>query len=137
MPCCGQHRREPLMDRWSRRQFVQGLGVAGLTLLAGCGRLPGQAQPDPASRAPRLGYLSNPPYARPAETAPSPVDGFRQGLRELGYVEGQNIHVEYRTADGRADRLPGLATELLGLGVDVFVTAGTLATRAARQAADT
>ena len=60
--------------------------------------------------------------------------GFRQGLRDLGYVEGQNIRFEFRSAEGQADRLPELAAELVRLKVDVIVTWFTPPTRAARQA---
>jgi putative ABC transport system substrate-binding protein len=62
---------------------------------------------------------------------------FRQGLSELGYVEGQNVALEYRYADGRAELLPDLAAELLALGVDFVVTYGTPATLAARQVSPT
>jgi putative ABC transport system substrate-binding protein len=62
---------------------------------------------------------------------------FRQGLRELGYVEGQSIRFEARWAQGRPERLPGLAAELVGLRVDVIVTGGGEAARAARQATAT
>jgi putative ABC transport system substrate-binding protein len=65
------------------------------------------------------------------------AEAFRQGLRDLGYVEGQNVAVEYRSAEGRNERLPELLSELLGLSVQVIVTAGEPAIRAARQATDT
>src|SRR3989442_3325341 len=61
-------------------------------------------------------------------------EAFRQGLRELGYVEGQNITMESRYADGKFERLPDLATELVRLNVHVIVAAPTDAIRAARQA---
>src|SRR5215813_11590930 len=59
---------------------------------------------------------------------------FRQGLRELGYREGENLHLEYRLTEGRRERLPALAAELVRLPVDVLVTAGAVATRAAQDA---
>jgi putative ABC transport system substrate-binding protein len=62
------------------------------------------------------------------------LDAFRQGLRELGYVEGQNFVIEYRSADGRPERFPGLATELVRLKVDLIVTRGTPAVLAAKKA---
>ena len=62
------------------------------------------------------------------------LDAFRQGLRELGYVEGQNLVIEYRSADGQPERFPGLATELVGLKVDLIVTRGTPAALAAKKA---
>jgi putative ABC transport system substrate-binding protein len=86
-----------------------------------------------ASKVYRIGYLSYlgcPP--RPEIMGP-----FRQGLRELGYVEGQNIIIECRSALGAADRLPGFAAELVRLKVDVLVAAGTAAALAAKQATKT
>jgi putative ABC transport system substrate-binding protein len=65
------------------------------------------------------------------------LDAFRQGLRELGYVEGRNLIVEYRSADGRAQRFPDLATELVSLKVDLIVTRGTPAAVAAKKATRT
>jgi putative tryptophan/tyrosine transport system substrate-binding protein len=65
------------------------------------------------------------------------LDAFRQGLRELGYVEGRNLLVDYRSADGRAERFPDLAAELVGLKVDLIVTRGTPAALAAKKATRT
>jgi len=65
------------------------------------------------------------------------VEGFKQGMRELGYVEGQNVTIAYRFADGKVERLPDLASELVRLKLDCIVTAGTPATHAARQATST
>src|SRR6266446_707484 len=65
------------------------------------------------------------------------VDAFRQGLRDLGWVEGKTISIEYRDAEGQADRLPALAAELVGLNVDVIVTVDTPPTQAAKQATST
>src|SRR5262249_45065524 len=62
------------------------------------------------------------------------VEAFRQGLRDLGYVEGKNIFIEWPSAEGKLDRLPALAAELVRLKVDVIVTSGPLATRSAKQA---
>ena len=61
-------------------------------------------------------------------------DAFRQGLRDLGWVEGQNVAIEYRWADGHLDRLPALAAELLGTRIDLILVSGGAAVRAARQA---
>ena len=80
----------------------------------------------------RIGYLSS---ANPRSTAF--FQAFEQRLRELGYIEGQNMAIEYRNAEGRLDRLPGLATELVRLNVNVIVTATDHATRAAKQATTT
>ena len=81
-------------------------------------------------KVPRIGFLST---VSPS-TLSSRVDSFRQGLRELGYVEGKNIVIEWRYGDGKLDRLPALAAELVRLKVDVIVTAAPPPTRAAKQA---
>ena len=65
------------------------------------------------------------------------IEAFRQGLRELGYVEGKNIVIEWRYAEGKLDRLPALAAELVRLKVDVIVTTGPTVTRAAKEATTT
>ncbi len=78
----------------------------------------------------RIGYLSA--LSLSAESAR--LDGFRQALRDLGYVEGKNIVIEYRFAEGKFDRLPQLAAELVRLKVDVIITTGPTSTRAAKEA---
>ena len=83
-------------------------------------------------RLPRVGFLGN---MAPPPPPVSQLDGFLEGLRELGYVEGQNIHVEYRWAEGRLDRLPALAAELARLNVAVMVVAGQQGFDAGRSAA--
>jgi len=65
------------------------------------------------------------------------LDAFRKGLRELGYVEGQNLVIEYRSADGRDERFPDLVTELVHLKVDLIVTRGTPSALAAKNATGT
>jgi len=65
------------------------------------------------------------------------MEAFRRGLLELGYVEGKNIVIEYRYADGNTDRLPALAAELVGLKVDIIVSGGPTATRPAKEATNT
>ena len=72
-----------------------------------------------------------------ATTMSARIDAFRQGLRELGYVEGKNIVIEWRSTEEKPDRLPALATELVSLKVDVIVTGGPSATRAAKGATST
>jgi ABC-type uncharacterized transport system substrate-binding protein len=72
-----------------------------------------------------------------ASTIPARTEAFRQGLRELGYVEGKNIVIEYRSAEGKPDRLPAVAAELARLKVDVIVTTGPSVTRAAKEATST
>ena len=65
------------------------------------------------------------------------IDVFRQGLKELGYIEGKNIAIEYRYAEGKADRLPTLAAELVGLNVDVILTSSTPSVLAVKKATST
>ncbi len=81
----------------------------------------------------RIGVLGLPT----ASVYATRIEAFRRGLQELGYVEGQNIAIEYRWAEGRYERLPGLAAELVRLSVDVIVTHGTQAARAVKQATTT
>ena len=75
------------------------------------------------TKIPRIGFLSS----NTVTTAWR--EGFRQGLRDLGYVEGKNIIIEYRSAEGKPDRLPPLAAELVRLKVDAIVTLGSDITR--------
>ena len=88
----------------------------------------------PAGKVYRIGFLS-PGLPRPDRDPP--VDAFRQGLRDLGYVEGQNLVIAYRGAEGKIERLPNLATELVQLQVAVIVAVGSAATRAAQHATRT
>src|SRR5215831_16941113 len=81
-------------------------------------------------KVPRIGYLSG----TSSSATLARVEAFRQGLRELGYVEGKNIVIEYRWAQGKADRLPDLAEELVRLKVDVIVSNGPTPTRSAKKA---
>lgn len=81
----------------------------------------------------RVGYLNS---TNPTINAPW-LNAFRQGLREFGWIEGQNISIEYRWADGNADRLPAFASDLVKLRVDVIVTSGNAGVRAAREASST
>src|SRR5262249_22080527 len=81
-------------------------------------------------KVPRIGVLS----ATSPSTISARVEAFRQGLRDLGYVEGKNIVIEWRYAEGKPDRLPALAAELVRLKVDVIVSAGPVSTRFFKQA---
>jgi putative tryptophan/tyrosine transport system substrate-binding protein len=113
----------------SRRRFLRGAGTASLALLAGCKRLP--FQPSQASASPRVGFVS----PSPADTAQQYLDAFRQGLRQLGWVEGQNVEIDYRFAEGRDERLGELTSELVALNLRVLVTEGEPATHAAQRVA--
>ncbi|HEV2055925.1 MAG TPA: ABC transporter substrate-binding protein [Methylomirabilota bacterium] len=109
----------------NRRTFLCGLTLGTLAL-------PLAAEAQQEGKVPRIGFLF---YGSPG---PSPeLDAFRQGLRELGCIEGQNIAIEVRFASGRVERLPELAAELVRLKVDVIVTPGTPPSLAAKQATST
>ena len=85
------------------------------------------------TKVPRIGFL----FAVPPSVVAARIEAIRQGLRELGYVEGKNIVIEWRFAEGELDRLPALARELVRLKVDVIVTGGPPATRSVKQATAT
>src|SRR5438874_8805133 len=109
-----------------RRMFIG--GVAGSLLAA-----PLAARAQQAGKIYRIGILEPIPAAENAAN----LDAFRKGLRELGYAEGRNLVIEYRSAEGRAERFPDLAAELVRLKVDLIVTRGTPAARAAKNATET
>src|SRR5215471_12061786 len=104
--------------------------LIGLFLALGVVLGPLGAQAQPSGKVWRIGMLET--------TSPTlnvaNLDAFRQGLRDLGYVEGQNLVITYRSADGRPERFPALATELVRLPVDLILTRGTPAALAAKQA---
>jgi putative ABC transport system substrate-binding protein len=112
----------------SRRQFLSGsLALAVLSLLSGR-EVAGQTV-----KVPRIGFLA----VGPREGRAFLIEGLRQGLRQHGYVEGQNILIEYRFTEDRNDRLPALAAELIALKVQLIVASGTPASFAARDATKT
>src|SRR5262244_4207705 len=82
------------------------------------------------AKVPRIGYLQGGSNA----TSTHRVEAFRQGLRDLGYVEGKNIAIEWRSTDGNPHRTAALAAELVQSKVDIIVTAGSSATRYAKAA---
>ena len=109
-----------------RRTFIG--RVAGSLLCA-----PIAARAQPAEKVYRIGILETLPASRNAAN----LDALRKGLRDLGYVEGRNLIIEYRSADGRAERFPDLAKELVRLNVDLILTRGTPATNAVKSASET
>ena len=116
------------------RRRIENLKWLGLSIIAFVLVVTGTvAQAQQAKKVPRIGVLS----------APSPsffstrLSAFLEGLRDLGYVEGKNISIEYRYAEGKLDRLPHLAAALVHLKVDVILTAGEFATLAAKNATST
>src|SRR6185295_18781316 len=110
-----------------RRPKWLGLSVIALALVV-AGAVVQAQQP---TKIPRIGYLGG------AAPVSARREAFRQGLRDLGYVEGKNIIIEWRSGEGKADRVPGLAAELVRLKVEVIVTDGSGSTRSAKQATST
>jgi putative tryptophan/tyrosine transport system substrate-binding protein len=106
-----------------------GLSIIALVLVVQGVRVDAQQSP----KTPLIGYLEGGPQS--AHTAR--MEAFRQGLRERGYEEGKNIAIEWRFGDGKVERLPGLAAELLHLKVALIVTGGGTPTRAAKEATST
>lgn len=90
------------------------------------------AEAQQPKKVPRIGFLSVTSSGQDPR-----LEAFRQGLREMGYVEGKNFTLEYRSAEGKFDRLPALAAELIRLNVDVIVTQGTPAAAAAKNTTST
>ena len=101
-----------------------------VTLALGLLVAPLTAEAQPASRLPRIGFLGNSTAALEANL----VGPFRDGLRDLGYVEGENILLEYRWAEGKYERFPELISDLIRLHVAIIVTAGTPASLAVKKA---
>jgi ABC-type uncharacterized transport system substrate-binding protein len=122
------HRRRSALPRFrkmKRRQFI--------TLIGGAAAWPLAARAQQASKVTRIGYLG----ASSASLERQVIGAFRQKLRELGHVEGENIAIEYRWAEGEDDRLQRLADELVRLTPEIIVTAGTPGTLAAKGATKT
>src|SRR5258705_5092679 len=115
----------PMRDRmhfrqWKRRELI--------TLFGGAAAWPVAAGAQQrAAKSPRIGIIDDAPI----------WDHFRQGLRDLGYIDGQNIAFEYRSAEGQPDRLATAASDLARLPVDIIMAAGSAATLAAQQATTT
>src|SRR6266446_4894071 len=109
----------------TRREFI---GILAGGFLAS----PRASEAQQAGKVARLGYLANNPAANSHLS-----EAFLQGLRDLGYVEGRNLVIEYRTAEGKWDRFPALAAELVALKVDVLVAANSLAVLPAKRATRT
>jgi putative ABC transport system substrate-binding protein len=115
----------------NRKSKIKNLKWLGLSLIAFVLVVTGtRAEAQQSKRVPRIGYLS---VLSPSSDSMR-MEAFRQGLRELGYVEGKNISVEPRYAEGKLDRLPELAGELVRLNVDVIVAGGSTAIRATQNA---
>jgi len=110
-----------------RRRFL-------LTSLAGAVAAPLAVEAQPAPQGPaRIDFIGN----ADSKTQASSVNAFRQGLADRGLIDGQNLRVEYRWAQGKTDRFPGIAAELVRLKVDVIIATGSVSLRAVQQATST
>src|ERR1044072_2262769 len=110
------------------RKWLGGSVTAFVLVVAGAA-----VQAQQPTRIPRIGYLTGTSLsANSART-----DAFRQGLRELGYVHGKNLVIEWRSAEGKADQLPALAAALVRLKADIIVSGGPTSNRAAKEATAT
>jgi putative ABC transport system substrate-binding protein len=114
----------PELCRRIQNQQRLGLSVVAFVLVVGGDLIEAQQE----RQTPRIGFVSN---TSPSAVA-TRVEAFRKGLRELGYVEGKDIVIEYRHSEGKLDRLPALVAELVRLKVDSIVTSGPSVTRAAK-----
>src|SRR5262245_24388901 len=134
---CGRHDREEAAELLAEEPDVR-LAASWITstvvLLVLAASL-GPAASQPREKMPRVGYLS--PGSPSDETRWRRFEAFRQGLRELGYVEGHTIAIEPQWAEGNYDRYPALAADLIRAKVNVIVAVGGAATRAAQQATRT
>jgi putative tryptophan/tyrosine transport system substrate-binding protein len=107
-----------------RREFVAGI--------ASWAAWPIATRAQQAGKVHRIGILETVPVARNAAN----LEALRKGLRDLGYIEGRNLIIEYRSADGHADRFPDLVSELVHRNIDLIVARGTPATMAAKDATE-
>ena len=105
----------------NRKSKIQNRKLAGIValvlIIVMCGAVAWAQQP---KKVPRIGYLAQ----RDAASESTRAEAIRLALRELGYIEGQNVAIEYRYAEGKRDRLPELAAELVRLKVDIIVVGG-------------
>jgi len=129
--CTAFDKLRPRACRGEPRRSIQNLKSAGILVitfvLVVCGAVAQAQQP---TKIPRIAHLN----ASSPSSIPARREAFRQGLRELGYVEGKNIVIEWRYAEGKLDRLSELAAELVRLKVDIIVSSAPTATRSAKAA---
>src|SRR5216684_2429610 len=111
-----------------RRRDLLGLCAAALLASGAAGAWPLAAPAQQPAKVPRVGWI----WAGRSAGNPTEVAGFRQGLKELGYIEGQNVVVEYRFGEDRHDRVADLAAELVQLHPDVLVAIGDFKIRAGK-----
>ena len=117
----------------NRKSAIQNRKWAGLFAIVVAFTVCGARAEAQQPKVPRIGYLT----AVSLDAFAARTEAFRQGLRELGYIEGKNILIEYRYADGKTDRVPALADELVRIKVDIIVTGGAPATLSAKDATRT
>src|SRR5262245_6226622 len=118
-------------NRKSKIQNRKLVGIFALVVTLTIGGAVAQAQQP--KKVPRIGIL----FGASSSANAGRIEAFRQGLRQLGYIDGKTIVIEVRYADGKLDRLPTLAAELFGLNVELIVTAGPAVTRPVKEATDT
>src|SRR5262245_58155980 len=119
---------ENLKSAIENRKWV---GIAAIVLALAL--IGGKVDAQQPKKVPRIGYLT----VAPLSANMARVEAFRQGLRELGYVEGKNVIIEWRSADGKVERQDELAAELVRLKVDLIVASGPTMTRSAKDASAT
>ena len=107
--------------------------ITGLVLCALLFTLSLPAQAQQPTKIPHIGFLASASRSSISDR----IEAFHQGLRELGYIEGKNILIEYRFAEGKLDRLSAFAADLVRIKVDVIVTAGASGTAPAKEATTT
>ena len=118
-------------NRKSKIENLKWVGIVAIGFaFTMCGAVAQAQQP---KKVPRVGYLTGPSLSYQLRR----TEAFRQALHDLGYVEGKSIVIEWRGVDGKLDRLPALAAELVRLKVDIIITAGSPATRAAKEVTTT
>jgi putative ABC transport system substrate-binding protein len=120
-------------NKHTRRKEMSTRIVVRFCLLTTVLLITGLVEAQQPKKVPRIGYLSS----TSASATSSRINAFHQGLRELGYVEGKNVIIEWRFAEGKLDRLPALAAELVRLNVDMIVSASTPVTAAVKDATAT
>ena len=108
--------------------MIRGFNVSSLLIVLLFTVCPAEAQQ--AAKIPRIAFVT----ATPLASIPTRIDAFRQGLRELGYLEGKNILIEFRDGEGKPNRFPEIAAELLRLKVELIVTGGPTVTRPVKEA---
>src|SRR5918992_4022361 len=119
-----------MLEQWKNIMRITSLA---LTLFAAVFALYSSIEAQQPKKIPRIGFLVG---GLPSSVA-ARREAFREGLRELGHVEGKSIVIEWRYAEGKFDRLPTLAAELVSLNVDIIVTTGATITRAVKEAMST